>query len=69
MRKHDAQSAKLLAPKQVAAIEGAPSSSMLKVYRTQRANRGNVPQSVKINGRVYYHVEDVQRWLDEKQRL
>lgn len=69
MRKHDAQSAKMLAAKQVAALEGTPSESMLKVYRTQRINRGNVPQSIKIEGRVYYHIEDVERWLEDKQRL
>jgi hypothetical protein len=65
MRKLDAKSIRLLAAKQVAALEGLPSESMLKVYRTQRANNGNVPESIKIKGRVYYRRVDVEKWLKQ----
>jgi hypothetical protein len=56
----------VLTEKQLANLEGTPSSSMLRVYRTARANTGQVPPHIKIGGRIFYHREDVEKWLAER---
>ena len=56
----------VLTEKQLSQLEGTPSTSMLRVYRTARVNSGQVPQHIKINGRVFYHREDVEHWLKQK---
>jgi hypothetical protein len=57
--------ADVLTTKQMSQIDGSPSESVLKVYRTARVNNGQAPNHIKIGGRVFYHVEDVERWLKE----
>lgn len=56
----------VLTEKQLASIEGTPSASMLRVYRTARANSGQVPPSIKVGGRIFYLREDVDQWLAER---
>jgi hypothetical protein len=56
----------VLTEKQLSNLEGTPSSSMLRVYRTARANSGQVPPHIKINGRVFYMREEVEKWLAER---
>jgi predicted DNA-binding transcriptional regulator AlpA len=56
----------VLAEKQLSQLEGTPSTSMLRVYRTARVNSGQVPPHVKIGGRVFYHREDVEHWLKQR---
>jgi hypothetical protein len=58
--------ADVLTEKQLACLEGTPSSSMLRVYRTARVNSGQVPPHIKIGGRVFYHREDVEHWLKQQ---
>ncbi len=57
--------ADVLTEKQLSQLDGTPSASMLRVYRTARANNGQVPPHIKIGGRVFYHREDVERWLKQ----
>ncbi|CAN1518873.1 hypothetical protein MCERE10_01804 [Burkholderiaceae bacterium] len=56
----------VLTEKQLSGLEGTPSSSMLRVYRTARVNSGQVPPHIKINGRVFYMREEVEKWLAER---
>lgn len=58
--------ADVLTTKQLTQLDGSPSESVLRVYRTARVNNGQAPNHIKIGGRIYYHREDVERWLKEK---
>jgi hypothetical protein len=58
----------VLSTKQMSQIDGSPSESVLKVYRTARVNNGQAPNHIKIGGRVFYHREDVERWLKENNK-
>jgi hypothetical protein len=55
-----------LTEKQLTSLNGSPSAAMLRVYRTARASNGKVPPHIKIGGAVYYHREDVEKWLSQK---
>jgi len=52
----------VLREKQLAGSYGL-SAAKLRVYRTQRKNTGQVPESYKVGGKVYYHRDDVIDWL------
>jgi predicted DNA-binding transcriptional regulator AlpA len=58
--------ADVLTEKQLSQLEGTPSTSMLRVYRTARVNTGQVPRHIKIGGRVFYHREDIEQWLKQQ---
>ena len=55
----------LLTEKQIAGLNGVPTASTLRYYRTQKHNDGKVPPHMKVNGRVFYKQSDLQIWLDE----
>ena len=56
----------VLTEKQLSQLEGTPSASMLRVYRTARVNTGQVPAHEKVRGRVLYHREIVEKWLADR---
>ena len=52
----------LFREKEVANLVGM-SASMLRQYRTQRKNTGQVPESFRVGGKVYYSRDDLIYWL------
>jgi hypothetical protein len=52
----------LFREKEVANLVGM-SASKLRQYRTQRRNTGQVPESFRVGGKVYYSKDDLIYWL------
>lgn len=57
----------LLTEKQIAGLNGVPTASTLRKYRTQKHDSENrVPRHTRMNGKVFYKSSDLQKWLDEQ---
>jgi hypothetical protein len=42
------------------------SASKLRQYRTQRINTGQVPESFRVGGRVFYHRDELIKWMSQQ---
>ena len=56
----------LLGEKEVAQLLGM-SESYLRQYRTQRANKGHVPNHVVVGKRIRYEKTELEAWIRSQQ--